>query len=303
MADIQYSDDAHDPDFHNIRIYRKALSLYHTDVFDKCATVLREIIKTDPPIFWKCTFLTMLCVVTEHWHRAERYRLHAEALWKLLDESRAFYRITETRMNNLRAELTDTFRWCWEGRPDDPKADAEGAEDYWEEWGGKDPEVDFDTTAVGIGPDGITVPRVSSLSEDLFGASIHSQVDSNATITLGEATNFGLDHSPSHTGHARSTSDPTPSYVGLRCNKRSLDDDDDAEEEDIKRVKQETASVEQPSQNTNIVTRGPSSDDKLHLVLDDDSGEAGSRTTDLSIRAARRIAPRSTRQIASGGTQ
>jgi hypothetical protein len=116
MADIRYHDDVHDPDFHNIRTCRKAFNLYHADVFDECASVLREIIKTDPPIFWKCTFLTMLCVVTEHWYRAERYRLHAEALWRLLDDNRAFHHITETQMNNLRAELTDTSRWCWEGQ-------------------------------------------------------------------------------------------------------------------------------------------------------------------------------------------
>jgi hypothetical protein len=166
----------------------------------------------------------MLCVVTEHWYRAERYRLHAEALWKLLDENRAFHNITETQMNGLRAELTDAFRWCWEGRPDDPKADAEGVEEYWKEWGGKDSKVDFDTTAVGIGPHSITVPAVSE-------------------------------------------------------------------------------SVEQPSQNNNTVTQGPSSDDKLHLILDD-SGEAGSRTTNLPIGAARKTAPGSTStQIASGGMQ
>ena len=91
MAEIMYIGDGGAVTQTCIQTYRKALNLYQADVFDECASVLREVIKTNPPIFWKCTFLTMLCVVTEHWLRAKRYRLHAEALWKLLDNNRAIH--------------------------------------------------------------------------------------------------------------------------------------------------------------------------------------------------------------------
>lgn len=73
MDDIPYAGDVRDPNFcNNVRAYRNALSLYNADADDECAAVLRDIIRTNPPIFWKCTFLTMLCAVTEHWYRAER---------------------------------------------------------------------------------------------------------------------------------------------------------------------------------------------------------------------------------------
>jgi hypothetical protein len=129
-------------------------------------------------------------------------------------------------------------------------------EGYWEEWGGKDPKVDFDTIAVGIGPHGIgphgigphgigphgigphgigphgigphgiTAPVISSLSEALSGTSMNTRIGSDTTITQSGATNVDLNLPQSNAGHTRSKSDPTPSHVGLTSNKRSLDDDE-----------------------------------------------------------------------------
>jgi hypothetical protein len=154
MADIQYIGDRGPQTHHLIKTYRKALNLYKADVFDECASVCREINKTNPPIYWKCTFLIMLCVVTEHWFRAERYRLHAEALWKLLDNNQSNHHISWSSMNATRRELNHAYLWCKDGKPDDPVADAEGVEEYWEEWGGKISKEDFDTSAVSTAPPG-----------------------------------------------------------------------------------------------------------------------------------------------------
>jgi hypothetical protein len=177
MADIPYVGDSSTPNYLTyVRTWRKVLNLYRADVFDECASVLRDIIKTDPPIYWKCSYLAMLCATTEHWYRAERYRLHAEALWKLLDQNRSAHKLSYREMAELRRDLNDAFRWCWEGRPDDPEADAEGVEEYWEEWGGKDPKEDFDISDVGVAP-------VDTISEITSGASMATLAGSNTTIT------------------------------------------------------------------------------------------------------------------------
>jgi hypothetical protein len=192
MADIQYIGDRGPQTHHLIKTYRKALNLYKADVFGECASVCREIIKTNPPIYWKCTFLTMLCVVTEHWFRAERYRLHAEALWKLLDNNQSIHHISWSSMNSTRREPNHAYLWCEDGKPEELEADAVGVEEYWEEWGGKILKEDFDTSAVGIAPPGM----ISSVSEDISGAPIATQADSDTTITRGEPTDV-LDQLPS----------------------------------------------------------------------------------------------------------
>jgi hypothetical protein len=288
MADIPYNGDINDPNFFiNIRTYRKALTFYHADAFDECASVLHDIIKTDPPIFWKCTFLTMLCIVTEHWFRAERYRLHAEALWKLLDDNREIHKATNSVMNGLRGELNDAYRWCCEGRPDDPEADAEGVAEYWEEWGGKDPNVDFDTSAVGTDP----ASTMSGASENASGASMATQAGSDRTITdtyqnTGEGGTTDVldkllsqDPPPSKRGHVRSNSDPAPTNGVWRSipfsqsdNKRSLDHDG-AEEAETKRAKQAIPSAEVPK--IDVATEGPSLNKKLPPLPADDGEEAG----------------------------
>jgi hypothetical protein len=258
MAEIMYIGDGGAVTHGCIQTYRKALNLYQADVFDECASILRDVIKTNPPIFWKCTFLTMLCVVTEHWFRAERYRLHAEALWKLLDNNRAIHQITWIHMNQLRAELDDAYRWCSEGRPDDPEEDAKGVEEYWEEWGGKNEKEDFDTSKVGIGPAG-TITR----SENTSGTSMTTQLGSDTIIT--QSGNPDIDSNlerPSQ--HVRSKSDPTLHLGSWRSvpfsdNKRSLDHDHDGPEiAETKRAKQDFASAN-PS-NTNVTVEGSSLD-------------------------------------------
>jgi hypothetical protein len=233
MAEIPYQGDGGPQTHHLIETYRQALNLYKADVFDECASVCRETIKTNPPIYYKCTFLTMLCVVTEHWLRAERYRLHAEALWKLLDNNKSNHHISWSSMNATRRELNHAYLWCKDGKPDDPVADAEGVEEYWEEWGGKILKEDFDTSAVGIAPPGM----ISGVSEDISGASMATQAGSDTTIIQGENSDV-LDQPPykilpPRYCHIRSQSDPAPSNIrwpfSLLDNKESLDPDNGEE--------------------------------------------------------------------------
>lgn len=204
----------------------------------------------------------MLCVVTEHWFRAKRYRLHAEALWKLLDNNRAIHQITWIHMNQLRSELDDAYRWCSEGRPDDPEEDAKGVEEYWEEWGGKIEREDFDTSAVGIGPAGtITGGTTTGVSEDKSGASTTTQPGSDTTITQSGKPDIDS-NLERRSQHVRSKSDPAPHLgrwhsVPFSDNKRSLDHDG-PEEAETKRAKQDHASAE-PS-NTNVTAQDPSLD-------------------------------------------
>ncbi|THX78431.1 hypothetical protein D6D05_05374 [Aureobasidium pullulans] len=110
--------------------YHKAQDLFNDQKEDECAAICRAKINTSPPMFWEAKFLTFLSAATDSWHRAERYRLHAESLWDRLWTHRYEHMIMPNVMNQMRRELTAVLEAQEGGGPDE----NEKLEEYWDEW-------------------------------------------------------------------------------------------------------------------------------------------------------------------------
>ncbi|THY28180.1 hypothetical protein D6D01_03961 [Aureobasidium pullulans] len=110
--------------------YHRAQDLFNDQKEDECAAICRARINTSPPMFWEAKFLTLLSAATDSWHRAERYRLHAESLWDRLWTHRYEHMIMPNVMNQMRRELTAVLEAQEGGGPDE----NEELEEYWNEW-------------------------------------------------------------------------------------------------------------------------------------------------------------------------
>lgn len=110
--------------------YHKAQDLFNDQKEDECAAICRARINTSPPMFWEAKYLTLLSAATDSWHRAERYRLHAESLWDRLWTHRYEHMIMPNVMNQMRRELTAVLEAQEGGGPDE----EEELEEYWNEW-------------------------------------------------------------------------------------------------------------------------------------------------------------------------
>ncbi|THV84711.1 hypothetical protein D6D26_10078 [Aureobasidium pullulans] len=110
--------------------YHKAQDLFNDQKEDECAAICRARINTSPPMFWEAKYLTLLSAATDSWHRAERYRLHAESLCDRLWTHRYEHMIMPNVMNQMRRELTAMLEAQEGGGPDE----EEELEEYWNEW-------------------------------------------------------------------------------------------------------------------------------------------------------------------------
>ncbi|THY17338.1 hypothetical protein D6D00_08530 [Aureobasidium pullulans] len=110
--------------------YHKAQDLFNDQKEDECAAICRTRINTSPPMFWEAKYLTLLSAATDSWHRAERYRLHAESLWDRLWTHRYEHMIMPNVMNQMRRELTAVLEAQEGGGPDENEELGE----YWDEW-------------------------------------------------------------------------------------------------------------------------------------------------------------------------